>query len=296
VLSLACSGAQKEKWLREICQDKSGKFLLAGCYTEPSGGSEILCPLSDPSMGVRTTAVRDGNEYIISGEKCFITNTGVAKLYIVLTRTDKTKPNVEGCSLFLVPADTPGLRIGRIDNKMGQRSCVNGAVFFNGVRVPQENMVGGENEAFKIVDETFRGGAVITGAIAVGLARAAYERALRYANEREIWGQPIRRYQLIADKLVEMRMKIEAARVLVWEICWAVERPEKSHGLYRLAAMAKVFPSRLVKEVTNEAMQILGGYGYMKDYEVEKYVRDAMAMSIEDTTNEVLKMFLAEEL
>lgn len=296
VLSLACSEAQKEKWLRDICKDKGSTYLLAGCYTEPTGGTEILCPLPNPSMGVRTTAVRDGNDYIINGSKCFITNAGVAKLYIALVRTDKTKPNAEGCSLFLIPADTPGLRIGRMDNKMGLRSSLNGAVFFNDVRLPIENMLGEENKAFQLVDETFRGLSITTGATAVGLARAAYETALEYSNEREIWGQPIRQYELIADKLVEMRIKIEAARALVWKICWAIEHPESSEGLYKLAAIAKVFPSRLVKEITTDAMQILGGYGYMKDFPIEKYVRDAMVMPIFDTTNEVLKTFLVEEL
>jgi acyl-CoA dehydrogenase len=296
VLSLACSEAQKGKWLREMSKDKSGTFLMAGCYTEPSGGSEILCPQPEPSMGVRTTAVRNGNDYVINGSKCFITNAGVAKLYIALARTDKTRPNVEGCSLFLVPADAPGLRIGRIDNKLGQRSCVNGAVFFNNVRVPAENMVGEENKAFQLVEETFRGNTITTGAIAVGLARAAYEAALDYSNQRQIWGQPIRQYELIADKLVEMRMKIETARALLWKFCWAIENPELSDGLYKLSAMVKIFPSQVVKEVTMEAVQIFGGYGYSKDYPVEKYLRDAVAMSIEDTTNEVLKMFLVEEL
>jgi alkylation response protein AidB-like acyl-CoA dehydrogenase len=296
VLSLACSEAQKGKWLREMCKDKSGTFLLAGSFTEPTGGSEILCALPDPAMGVRTTAVRDGNEYVLNGSKCFITNAGVAKLYLTLARTDKTKPNAEGCSLFLIPGDASGLRIGRAENKMGLRSALNGGVFFNDVHVPVENMLGEEGEAFKVVAETFRGGAVTVGAAAVGLARAAYETALKYSNEREIWGQPIRQYELIADKLAEMRMKIEASRALVWKTCWAIEHPEASQGLYKLAAMAKVFPSRVVQEVTTDAMQILGAYGYSKDYEVEKYVRDAMAFPIRDTTNEVLKMSLAKEL
>lgn len=296
VLSLAGSEAQKEKWLQEVCKDKSGTFLLAGCFTEPTGGSEVLCTLPNPAMGVRTIAIRDGNDYVLNGSKCFITNAGAAKLYIVLARTDKTKPNTEGCSLFLVPGDAPGLWIGTVDNKMGLRSAWNGAVYFDNVRVSIESMLGGENEAFKIVAETFDGGGVTVGAAAVGLARAAYETALKYSNEREIWGQPIRQYELIADKLAEMRMKIEASRALVWKTCWAIEHPEASQGLHKLAAMAKVFPAKMVKEVTLEAMQIMGYYGYMKDYEVEKYVRDALSMSIEDTTNEVLKMFLAEEL
>lgn len=296
VLSLACTKAQKEKWLRGMCKDESGTFLLAGSFTEPTGGSEILSSLEDPQMGVRTTAVRDGNDYVINGSKCFITNAGVAKLYLALARTDKTKSNAEGCSLFLIPGDAPGLRIGRMENKMGLRSALNGSVYFNDVRVRVENRVGGENKAFKVVEETFRGGGVTVGAAAVGLARAAYETALAYSNDRVIWGQPIRQYELIADKLAEMRMKIEASRALVWKICWAVEHPESSEGLYKLAAMAKVFPSRLVQEVTTDAMQVLGAYGYLKDYETEKYVRDAMVFPIRDTTNEVLKMSLAKEL
>lgn len=296
VLSLACNEEQKENWLRTICEDNTHTYLLAGCYTEPSGGSEILCPLPDPSMGVRTVAVRDGDNYVINGQKCFTTNGGVARLYLCLARTDTTKPNVEGCSLFLVPAGTPGLAIGRAEDKMGNRSTLNSEVFFNNVRVPVENRVGGENKAFSIVEETFSGGGTIVGAAAVGLARAAYETALAYSKERQIWGQPIRNYELIADRLSETRMKIEASRALVWKICWAIENPEASEGLHRLPAMAKVFPARMVKEVTTEAMQVMGAYGYMKDYEVEKYVRDALSMSIEDTTNEVLKIFLAEGL
>lgn len=293
VLSLACSETQKEQWLREICRDK---ILLAGSFTEPSGGTEILYSLQDPVMGVRTTAIRNGNDYIINGSKCFTTNAGAARFYLTLVRTDKTKPNAEGCSLFFVPADTPGLRIGRMEDKMGLRTSLNGSVFFNDVRVSEENMLGKENEAFKVVEETFRGGGITVGAAAVGLSRAAYEAALKYSSERKIWGQSIRQYELIADKLAKMRMEIEAARALVWKICWAIEHPQASQGLYQLGAMAKVFPSKLVQEVAIDAMQILGAYGYLKDYEVEKYVRDAMAFPIRDTTNEVLKMSLARLL
>jgi len=293
VLTLACSERQKEKWLRQICRDK---ILLAGSFTEPTGGTEILYPLQDPAMGVRTTAVRDGNDYIINGSKCFVSNAGVATLYVVLARTDKTGPNAESCSLFLVPADTPGLRVGRMEDKMGLRGSSTGTVLFNESCVPAENMLGKEGQAFKVVEETFRGGGVTVGAATVGLARAAYETALKYAGERKSWGQSIRQYELIASKLAEMRMKIEAARALVWKICWAIEHPELSRGLYRLAAMAKVFPSSLIREITADALQILGGYGYLKDYEVEKYVRDAMVFPIFGTTNEMLEMFLASEL
>ena len=186
LLSQALSERQKDKWLREICNDASGTFLLAGGYTEPSGGSEILCSLDDPSMGVRTTAVRDGNEYTLNGVKCFTTNASVARLYLILARTDRSKPNAESCSLFLVPADTHGMTVGRIENKMGLRSALNGSIYLNEVHVPAENMVGPENEGFAVVDETLRGASVTVGATCTGLARAAYETALAYSSERKI--------------------------------------------------------------------------------------------------------------
>lgn len=295
-LSLAGSEVQKEKWLRAMCEDESGTFLLGGAFTEPVGGSEILCPLPDPAMGVRTTAVRDSNEYIINGQKCFTTNAGVAKLYIILARSDKTKPNIEGCSLFLVPADTPGLTVGRIEDKMGTRCGRHGELFFEDMRLPLENMLGKEGEAFKVVKEVFRANGIGVGSGAVGLARAAYETALEYATERKIWGRAIRQYESVAQKLVDMRMRIEAAWALIWKLCWAVEHPEASDGLHTLAHMAKVFPTDLIRGITMDAVQILGGYGYTKDYPLEKYVRDAVAMPIRDCTNELLKMSLVQEL
>ena len=296
VISLARTEAQKEKWLRAMCEDESGTFLISGAFTEPCGGTEIMCPLPDPGMGVTMTAIRDGDKYIINGQKCFITNAGLAKLYVVLTRTDKTKPNLQGCTLFLVPGDTPGLTTGKIEDKMGNRGGRHAELFFEDVRVPRENMLGEEGEAFKIVTETFRGNAIGVGSEAVGLARAAYETALEYANQRKSWGRPISQYESTADKLVEMRMKIEAARALIWKMCWAIEHPELSDGLDNLASMAKLFPSEMVRGVTIDALQILGGYGYMKDFPVEKYVRDAMVLPIRDLTSEFVKIALAQKL
>ena len=296
VINLAGTEAQKEKWLRAMCEDETGTFLLAGAFTEPAGGTEIMCPLPDPAMGVRTKAVRKGDEYIINGQKCFITNTGVARLYIVLTRTDRTKPNLEGCTLFLVPADTPGVKIGKIEDKMGMRSCQQGEIFFEEVRVPKENILGQENGAFKVVSETFRGNAIGVSSEAVGLARAAYETALKYANERMSWGKPIRQYESTMDKLVEMRMKIEASRAFIWKMAWAIEHPESSDGLDNLASMVKLFASHAVREITVDAVQIMGGYGYMKDFPVEKYLRDSMVTTIRDLTSEFIKIGLAQKL
>ncbi len=296
VISLAANEEQKEKWLRAMCEDDSGTFLLAGAFTEPCGGTEIMCPLPDPGMGVTTTAVRDGDYYIIDGQKCFITNAGIAKLYVILTRNDKTKSNFEGCTLFLVPEGTLGLTGGKIENKMGTRCGRHAELFFEDMRVPRENMLGEEGKAFKIVTETFRGNAIGVGSEAVGLARAAYDAALEYANQRKSWGRLIREYESTADKLVEMRMKIEAARALIWKMCWAIEHPELSDGLNNLASMAKLFPTEIVRGITIDAMQIMGGYGYMKDFPVEKYVRDAMAMPIRDLTSEFIKIALAQKL
>ena len=296
VISLAANEEQKERWLRAMCEDDSGTFLISGAFTEPCGGTEIMCPLPDPGMGVTTTAVRDGDDYIINGQKCFITNAGLSKLYVVLTRTDKTKSNLQGCTMFLVSGDTPGVTPGKIENKMGHRGGRHGEIFFEDVHVPREDMIGEEGEAFKIVNETFRGNAIGVGSEAIGLAQAAYEAALEYANQRKSWGKLIRQYESTADKLVEMKMKIEAARALMWKICWAIENPELSDGLDNLASMAKLFPTELVRGITIDAMQIFGAYGYMKDFPAEKYVRDAMALPIRDLTSEFIKIALSTKL
>jgi acyl-CoA dehydrogenase len=288
---------QRERWLRPFCEDTTGTFCFSGSGTEPTGGSEIVCPLPDPVMGVRTTAVRDGDDYIINGSKVFASFATKAKAVFLVTRTDKTKPNWESCSRFIVPMDTPGVKVGRIENKMGCRGYENSELFFENVRVPKESMVGEEGSVMtKAPPMLSLGSGVLVGSLSIGLARAAYETALNYATERKIWGRPIREYELIAAKLVDMRMQIEAGRALIWKIAWAGAHPEESEGLYKLGDMAKVFPTSFVRGITIEALQILGGYGYMRDYPVEKYVRDAMVMPIYEGTNEIHKVFLARDL
>jgi alkylation response protein AidB-like acyl-CoA dehydrogenase len=296
LINMGGNEAQKEKWLRAMCEDETGTFILGGAMTEPSGGSEIFCPLPDPKFGVRTTAIKEGDNYIINGRKSFITNAGVSKLYIILARTDKNVPNIEGCSIFLIPKDTPGLSFGKAEEKMGHRLSIVREVIFENVRVPKEYMLGEEGEGFKILLECYEGNGVAAGSSAVGLARAAYDTALQYAQERVIWGQPIIQYESVASKLVEMRMKIEASRALIWKLAWAAENPELSRGLSKLGSMAKVFPTSFVREITMEAMEILGGYGYMMEYPIEKYVRDSMIFPIYDGTNDLLKRFLAQRL
>jgi len=284
LITMGGNEEQREKWLRAICEDESGTFIIGGAMTEPSGGSEIFCPLPDPKLGVRTTAVKDGDHYVINGRKSFITNGGVSKLYILLARTDKKVPNMEGCSIFLVPEGTPGLSFGKIEEKMGHRLSVVREIIFEDVRVSREYMLGEEGEGFRILLECYEGNGVAAGSSAVGLARAAYDVAFQYAQDRIIWGQPIIQYESVASKLVEMRMKIEASRALIWKLAWAAENPELSRGLSKLGSMAKVFPTGFVREITIQA------------FPIEKYVRDSMVFPIYDGTNDLLKKFMAQRL
>jgi len=296
LINIGGNEAQKEKWFKAMCEDETGTFIIGGGMTEPSGGSEIFCPLPDPTFGVRTMAVKDGDHYVINGRKTFITNGGVSKLYIILARTNKNVPNMEGCSIFLVPEGTPGLSFGRVEEKMGHRLSAVREIIFEDVRLPRECMLGGEGEGFKILLECYEGNGVAAGASAVGLARAAYDAAFHYAQDRIIWGQPIMQYESVASKLVDMRMKIDASRALIWKMAWAAENPERSRGLSKLGSMAKVFPTSFVREITMQAMEIFGGYGYSMEFPIEKYVRDAMLFPIYDGANDLLKRFIGWRL
>ena len=296
LLVRGCNTSQKEKWLTAICEDETGGFIIGGAMTEPTGGSEIFCPLPDKDCGVRTTAAKDGQDYILNGTKCFISNGGVSKIYIVLARTDPEAPNMQGCSIFIVPEGTPGLTFGHKENKMGHRLSSVREILFNNVRIPEAYRIGEEGEGFKILLECYEGNGVGVGSSAIGLSRAAYDAAFKYAQDRIIWGRTISSYESVATKLVDMRMKIEAARALIWKMAWAADNPDKSRGLSKLGAMSKVFPSSFVREVTMAAMEVFGGYGYMKEYPIEKYVRDAMLFPIYDGTNDLLKLFMGQTL
>lgn len=287
---------QKSLWLTRMCESEDRGFIIAGAMTEPTGGSEIFCPLPDTNFGVRTKAMKKSDHYILDGGKCFITNGGIADLYIVLARTDSDKSNLEGCSIFLVPADTKGVLAGKTENKMGHRLSSVREIVFDSVEVPEEYLLGAEGEGFKILLECYEGNGVGVGSSAIGLARAAYDAALEYAQERNIWGRPILEYESVGAKLAEMRMKIEAARALVWKVAWSVDNPQQNNSFNKLGTMAKVYPSSLVREITASAMDIFAGAGYMRDLPIEKYVRDAMLYPIYDGTNDLLKQFMAQQL
>lgn len=187
------SKEQCERWLVPIANDTTGTHLICFGATEPSGGTEIFCPLSDPKLGTRTRAIRDGDHYVINGSKVFSSNASVSTLYGLLARSDSSKANSESCSVFFFPADTPGFSIGTIEDKMGHRASMNGELIFENMRLPREFMLGKEGAGFETINAIYDTNGVGTGTMAVGVARAAYEHALQYAREREIWGQPDRK-------------------------------------------------------------------------------------------------------
>jgi len=276
--------AQKKKWLQMICDRAEEPFLTGFCCTEPSSGSDVFS--DDPDAGIRTTAKRDGSDYILNGTKIFITNGGVAGVYAIWARTDITKGASWGLSCFIVPADAPGFSIGQSFDKMGQRLNPTAEIILDDVRLPEENLLGEEGDGVPIIMDFLTGGGSVVGAVSVGVAQAAYEAAREYAMERIQGGHSIIYHQAIAFKLADMVMNIEAARLLVWETTWVNDNIEPNN---RLASMAKVFCSDMAQKVTYEAVQIFGGYGYMRDYPVEKYMRDARVCPIYDGTNEMLK-------
>lgn len=286
------SQEQKGKWLRDITSDKTGTYLVAIALTEPGSGSDAAS--EDPSAGVRTTAARDGDKYVLRGTKVFITNGGVAKLYLVFAKTDITKGAREGLSAFLVPADAPGLSIGKIEDKMGQRLSQQAEIILDDVRVPRANMVGKEGEGVDILmDFLATGGTALVGGLSVGLARAAFEAATQYAKERIQGGKRIIEHQAVGFMLVDMQMKIEATRALLWRACWLNDHVQRDNAR---AAMVKVYSSEMALDVATKAVQVLGGYGYMKDYPLEKFMRDARILPIYDLTNQALRLFAMASL
>jgi len=278
---------QKEKWLREICRRKEEPYLLAFAATEPESGSDSASP--DPRLGIKTRAVKDGKKYIINGRKCFITNGGIASLYIVFARTDPTKGAMGGVSAFLIEKDTPGFSIGKIEDKMGHRLSQQAELIFEDVEVPEEMRLGEEGDGFLIMMDFVAGSGPGVGALSVGLATAAFEYAKEYAKNRYQGGNYIIYHQAIGFKLVDMKIKIECARNLVWKACWYNDNVGRSN---ELSAMAKIYATDMAMQVCEEAVQILGGYGYMKDHPVEKWMRDAKLGQIYDGTNEALRLAL----
>jgi acyl-CoA dehydrogenase len=242
---------------------------------------------------MRTEARRDGAEYVLNGSKRFITNAGVAGLYVVFAKTDPAKGH-GGISAFVVEADSPGFEVGRIEPKMGIKGSTTGEVFFNDCRVSEANRVGEEGDGFKVAMRVLDRSRPGIAAQALGIAQGATDYALEYAKSRETMGRPIAEHQLVAAKLAEMETKCEAARGLLYKVGTAID--EGVEPLTKLSAMAKLFCGDVAMEVTTEAVQILGGYGYMKEYPVERMMRDAKITQIYEGTQEIQRLVIAREM
>ncbi|QRG67423.1 acyl-CoA dehydrogenase [Brevibacillus choshinensis] len=272
---------QKQKFLRPLAE---GKKMGAYCLTEPGSGSD--------SAGMRTTAVRDGDHYILNGSKIFITNAGEAEIYIVFAVTNPERGH-KGITAFIVEKGMDGFTMGKKEKKLGIRSSPTLAVNFEDVRVPVENMLGQEGEGFKIAMMTLDGGRNGIAAQALGIAQGAYEHARNYAKERSQFGKPIASLQAIQFKLADMATKIEASRLLTYQAAW-LEDQGLPYG--KASAMSKVFAGDTAMEVTIEAVQVFGGYGYTREYPVERFMRDAKITQIYEGTNEIQRVVISNFL
>jgi alkylation response protein AidB-like acyl-CoA dehydrogenase len=274
---------QKRRWLPRLA---AGEWTPAFALSEPDAGS-------DPG-GMRTRAVRDGDEWVIDGSKNWITNLGIADLYVVFAVTDPDAGHSRGISCFVVEADAPGLSIGKLEHKLGIRGSPTGQPVFEGVRVPAEHLIGEENEGFKVAMTTLDRSRLGVAAQALGIAQGATDYAAAYAAERRQFGQPINRFQAIQFKLADMETRCAAGRALLYEACAKVDRGDRDIGKH--SAMAKLFCSDAAMEVTVEAVQVLGGYGYVKEYPVERMLRDAKITQIYEGTNEIQRLVIARSL
>ena len=273
---------QKQKYLPAIA---SGTKLTAFALTESGAGSD--------ASAIRTNAARQGEEYVIKGTKQFITNGGEAEIYTVIALTDPTKGS-RGASAFLVDKGTPGFTFGKKEKKMGIRASATRELVFHNCRVPRENVLGREGLGFVITMKTLDGSRAGVGALAVGLAQGALETAVAYARQRQQFGHPISAIQAVQHMLADMALNLEAARALVYATAKTIDSGAKNFT--EEGAMAKVFASDMAMRVTTDAVQILGGAGYMKDYPVEKMMRDAKINQIYEGTNQVLRNVIALEL
>jgi acyl-CoA dehydrogenase len=272
------SEEQKKRFLEPLCRKLS---LASFCLTEREAGSD--------AGAIKTKALRDGDHYVLNGAKCFITNGGVAELYTVFASTQPEK-GARGMSVFIVPKGTPGLSVGKIEDKMGQRASNTAELFFEDCRVPAENLLGKERHGFLMAMKTFDRTRSSVGAAAVGIAQAALDLAVAYAKTRVQFGKAIALHQAIQFKIAQMATEIQAARHLVWHAAWLSDQG-KPCG--RESAMAKAYASDVAMQTTVEALQIFGGYGYMRDYPIEKLMRDAKLLQIYEGTNEIQRQVIA---
>jgi butyryl-CoA dehydrogenase len=273
------SEEQKKTFLKPLAAgEKLGCFAL----TEPGAGSD--------AAALRTTARRDGDHYVLDGNKVFITNGTDADLALVFATVDPAKKH-KGITAFIVPADTPGYSHGVHEYKLGVNASGTTELAFEGMKVPVSQRVGEEGDGFKIAMSTLDGGRIGIAAQAVGISQGAFEEALQYSKEREQFGRPISKFQAIQHYLADMSTELDAARLMTWKAAWAKDNRKR----FTLeAAQAKLYASEVAQRVTNKALQIHGGYGYIREYNVERYFRDARITEIYEGTSEIQKMVIAD--
>jgi len=273
---------QKQKYLPPIAD---GAKLAAFALTEANAGSD--------AGGVKTTAVKDGDYYILNGTKQWITNGGEADIYTVFALTDKSK-GARGASAFIVEKGTEGFSFGKKENKMGIRASCTRELIFEDVKVPAENLIGREGTGFMVAMKTLDKSRPMVASQALGIAQGAMEEAVRYSHERHQFGNPISAFQAVQFMLADMAIKVEASRSLIYATARMIDSGEKRFSME--SAMCKTFASDIAMEVTTDAVQVLGGYGYMKEYPVEKMMRDAKITQIYEGTNQIQRMVIASSL
>jgi alkylation response protein AidB-like acyl-CoA dehydrogenase len=283
-LKLAGSDEQKQRYLPRLA---SGEWLCAYALTESGSGSD--------SAAMRSTARREDGEYVLNGSKRFITNAGVARLYTVFAKTDPNAGHA-GISAFVVEAENPGFEVARVEPKMGIKGSTTGELVFEDVRVPADNLLGEEGEGFKIAMRILDRSRPGIAAQGLGIAQGATDYALEYAKTRETMGKPIAQHQLVAAMLADMETKCEAARGLLYKFGQAVDEGVEGPELTKLSAMAKLFCTDVAMEVTTDAVQVLGGYGYIQEFPLERMMRDAKITQIYEGTNQIQRLVIAREM
>ena len=272
---------QKKEFLGRLTREP---LFAAYCVTEPGAGSDVV--------GIRTFAKRVGDDYMINGEKMWITNASVANWYFLLAYTDPSAKH-RGMSGFIVPRETPGVTVGKKEKNLGQRASDTRGITFEDVKVPAKYLLGKEGDGFKIAMSAFDHTRPTVSSGAVGLARRAMDEAIKYATERSAFGQPIAKYQAVSFMIADMAKDVEAARLLVWQAAWAIDNGRRNT---KLASFAKAFAADVAMRVTTDAVQVFGGYGYSQEYPVEKLMRDAKIYQIYEGTSQIQRLIIAKEI
>jgi acyl-CoA dehydrogenase len=275
------SEAQKKEWLGYLTQSFR---MVSFCLSEPGAGSDVA--------GLQLLAEKDGDHYVLNGTKCWITNGGVADLYTVFATLDRSTRHQAVCA-FVMPRETPGITVGKKEDKMGQRASDTRVIHFDNVRVPASQRLGAEGEGFKIAMRTLDQTRPSIGGLAVGIARRALEESVEYAKQRKAFGFPIAGFQAVQFMLADMAKDVEAARLLTQQSAWMIDRGLRAS---KHSSFAKCFATDMAMRVTTDAVQVFGGNGYTKEYPVEKLMRDAKLMQIYEGTNQIQRLVIAREL